>query len=381
VRRLVVEADGGSRGNPGPAAYGAVVKDADTGAVLAEIAEHIGQASNNVAEYRGLLAGLRAAHDIDPRARVDVRVDSKLVVEQMSGRWQIKHPDMRKLALQSRDAHDPTLVTYAWVPRSQNAHADRLVNEALDLAIRGERWTPRQSRPTVDEAEIEAEPAPALVGWAPDLGPPTRLVLLRHGETRLTADKRFSGAGGDPELTERGQFQADLIAAELVGGTDGVAIDAIVSSPQRRARETAEIVAAALRLDVEEDDDLRETHFGAWEGLTFLQVQERFPKELAAWLASTNEAPPGGESFDTVADRVRAARDRIVERHEGGTVLVVSHVTPIKLLVQSALDAPVSSVFRMELDAASLTTVWWWTDGNASLRAFNDTQHLREKIG
>ncbi|HET9899643.1 MAG TPA: reverse transcriptase-like protein, partial [Actinomycetes bacterium] len=95
MTRLVVEADGGSRGNPGPAAYGTVVKDADSGAVLTEIAEYLGTASNNVAEYNGLLAGLRAAHDIDPQARIEVRMDSKLVVEQMSGRWKIKHPDMR----------------------------------------------------------------------------------------------------------------------------------------------------------------------------------------------------------------------------------------------------------------------------------------------
>ena len=377
--QLIVEADGGSRGNPGPAAYGTVVKDADTGAVLTEIAEYLGQASNNVAEYRGLLAGLRAAHDIDPKAKLEVRMDSKLVVEQMSGRWKIKHPDMRTLALQSRDAHDPALVTYTWVPRSLNAHADRLANEALDLAARGERWAPRQARPVVDEAEVEPAPAPALVGWAPDLGTPTTLVLLRHGETRLTAEKRFSGAGDDPELTDRGQAQADLTAAEL--SRAGTAIDAVVTSPLRRARETAAIVAAALRLEIEEDADLRETHFGAWDGLTFLEVQEQFPEELAAWLDSTRVAPPGGESFDAVARRVRAARDRIVARHPGRTVLVVSHVTPIKMLVRSALDAPPAAVFRMELDASSLTRISWWPDGTASLRVFNDTSHLSGQSG
>ncbi len=103
MTRLIVEADGGSRGNPGPAAYGAVVKDAETGSVLDERADVIGVASNNVAEYRGLIAGLEAARAIDPDATVEVRMDSKLVVEQMSGRWQIKHPDMRLLAREARD--------------------------------------------------------------------------------------------------------------------------------------------------------------------------------------------------------------------------------------------------------------------------------------
>ena len=103
MRRLIVEADGGSRGNPGPAGYGALVRDADTHRVLAERAASVGRATNNVAEYGGLVAGLQAALDLDPTAEVEVRMDSKLVVEQMSGRWQVKHPDMKQLALQARD--------------------------------------------------------------------------------------------------------------------------------------------------------------------------------------------------------------------------------------------------------------------------------------
>ena len=137
TRRLVVEADGGSRGNPGPAGYGAVVRDATTGKVLAEVSESIGRATNNVAEYSGLIAGLRAAAAIARGADVEVRMDSKLVVEQMSGRWQIKHPDMRPLAAKARDtARALGRVSYTWVPRSRNAHADRLANQAMDAAAR-----------------------------------------------------------------------------------------------------------------------------------------------------------------------------------------------------------------------------------------------------
>ncbi|MFP5335768.1 MAG: reverse transcriptase-like protein [Actinomycetes bacterium] len=144
-RRLLVEADGGSRGNPGPAGFGAVVRDADTGEVLDEVAAAIGTATNNVAEYSGLLAGLRAACAIDPDAEVEVRMDSKLVVEQMSGRWKIKHDDMRRLALQARAVLPADRVSYTWVPRELNAHADRLANAAMDAAARGERWA-RESR-------------------------------------------------------------------------------------------------------------------------------------------------------------------------------------------------------------------------------------------
>jgi ribonuclease H / adenosylcobalamin/alpha-ribazole phosphatase len=132
AKRFVVEADGGSRNNPGPAAYGAVVRDASSGEVLLERAERIGIASNNVAEYRGLIAGLEAVRELDPEATVEVRLDSKLIVEQMSGRWKIKHPDMRELALRARGVLPHENVSYTWIPRAQNTAADSLVNQALD---------------------------------------------------------------------------------------------------------------------------------------------------------------------------------------------------------------------------------------------------------
>ena len=136
-RRLLVEADGGSRGNPGAAGYGAVVRDARTGEVLAEVSESIGRATNNVAEYSGLLAGLRAAAKLAPGANTEVRMDSRLVVEQMSGRWKIKHPDLRQLAAQaSQAARALGRVTYTWVPRERNTHADRLANQAMDALTR-----------------------------------------------------------------------------------------------------------------------------------------------------------------------------------------------------------------------------------------------------
>jgi ribonuclease H / adenosylcobalamin/alpha-ribazole phosphatase len=130
-RQLIVEADGGSRGNPGPAAYGAVVRDAQTSRVLAAEGMPIGWATNNVAEYRGLIAGLEMARELDPAAGLEVRMDSKLVIEQMAGRWKIKHADMKPLALQAARLR-PVTVTWTWVPRELNKAADTLVNRALD---------------------------------------------------------------------------------------------------------------------------------------------------------------------------------------------------------------------------------------------------------
>ncbi|MER5976331.1 bifunctional RNase H/acid phosphatase [Streptomyces sp. NPDC001857] len=557
-REFVVEADGGSRGNPGPAGYGSVVVDAATGETLVERAEYIGVATNNVAEYRGLLAGLRAARELDPDAVVRVRMDSKLVVEQMSGRWKIKHPDMKPLATEAARVFPPGQVTYEWIPREQNKHADRLANEAMDAGKRGERWEAGPLRPgsaradaraaravatpaasaepevaaldTADgashgadvggsagagvgasgtgsagasasgsaaadagspaapatpvgaggravsapagtdasvgvsaEADAGSPAAPATpvgtggravsapagtdasvgvsaeadagnpaapatpagaggpaasalagtgasvgvsppagtgaavpttpatgapsatsstpqpsVGWgsAPDLGAPATLVLLRHGETPLTPQKRFSGSGGsDPSLSAVGREQAERVAAALARrGT----IQHIVASPLARTRETADAVAARLGLEVTVEDGLRETDFGAWEGLTFGEVRERHPEDLTKWLADPEAEPTGGgESFAATATRIAATRDKLVAAYAGRTVLLVTHVTPIKTFVRLALGAPPESLFRMELSAASLSAVAYYADGNASVRLLNDTSHLR----
>ncbi|GGT93592.1 bifunctional RNase H/acid phosphatase [Streptomyces violascens] len=414
-RQFVVEADGGSRGNPGPAGYGAVVLDPSTGETLAEAAEFIGVATNNVAEYKGLIAGLRAARELDPAARVRVRMDSKLVVEQMSGRWKIKHPDMKPLAAEAGRILPSSQVSYEWIPRERNKHADRLANEAMDAGKRGAQWSPSAStadlsasadvgaaRVVGDAAAGAARARAALaqgresgtsastpvpgkaveaaptVGWgaSADLGAPATFVLLRHGETALTPSKRFSGSGGtDPELSAVGRGQAERVAAALAErGT----VQAIVSSPLRRCRETAAAVAARLGLDVHIEEGLRETDFGAWEGLTFAEVRERYPDDLDAWLGSAKAAPTGGgESFATVSRRVSAARDRLIAAYPRCTVLAVTHVTPIKTLVRLALGAPPESLFRMELSAASLSAVAYYADGNASVRLLNDTGHLR----
>jgi len=396
-RGLIVEADGGSRGNPGPAGYGALVRDAATGEVLSETAEFIGVATNNVAEYRGLVAGLRLARALDPDASVLVRMDSKLVVEQMSGRWKIKHPDMRPLAAEAKEVFPPgAMIRYEWIPRAKNKHADKLANEAMDAGKRGEQWSSTASTadletetgtgsgpapgPGADADGTLAEPAaPAAAphsGWGPDLGAPSTFVLLRHGETALTPEKRFSGSGGsDPELSAAGRRQARAAAEALAArGT----VQAIVSSPLRRCQETAAAVAARTGLEVRTEEGLRETDFGDWEGLTFAEVRERYPDDLAAWLASTEARPSGGgESFATVARRVALSRDKLLARYPGRTVLLVTHVTPVKTLVRLALGAPAESLFRMELSAASFSAVAYYADGNASLRLLNDTGHLR----
>ncbi len=377
TRRLVVEADGGSRGNPGPAAYGSLVRDPDTGQLLATRAEYIGIASNNVAEYGGLVAALQLAVDIDPDATIEVRMDSKLVVEQMSGRWQIKHEDMRRLAAQARTVVDPAQVRYAWIPRERNKDADRLANEALDDAADGRPW--RGSAVGAGAAPVETaapvqHPAPPAARPPADLGAATTVLLLRHGVTEYTPQRRFSGRGGaDLPLTDHGHAQA-AAAADAVAAAGGV--DVVIASPLLRTRQTAQHVADRLGVDVRVDEGWVECAFGEWDGLTAAQVAQRWPTELAAWQASTAAAPPGGEPFDEVERRVRVARDRLLARHPRARVLVVTHATPIKQLVRLALGAGPESLWRLDSSPASLSTTRWWADGGASVGSFNETGHL-----
>ncbi|BBA97135.1 hypothetical protein RVR_2743 [Actinacidiphila reveromycinica] len=237
---------------------------------------------------------------------------------------------------------------------------------------------------------------------APDLGAPTTLVLLRHGETPLTGERRFSGSGGgDPDLSERGRAQAELAAGELAaappaagegsapgdpgagtgfGAVGHAPVRAVVSSPLARCRQTAAAAAARLGLDVTVDEGLRETDFGAWDGLTFAEARRRDPDTMTAWLGDPRVAPPGGESFEQVAARVEAARDALLAAHRGTTVLLVSHVTPIKTLVRLALGAPPEALFRMYLAPAALCAVDHYADGNASVRYVNATAHLRGDV-
>jgi probable phosphoglycerate mutase len=393
--KVIVEADGGARGNPGPAGYGAVVRDPETGAVLAERAAAIGLATNNVAEYSGLIAGLEAAAELGA-TQVEVRMDSKLVVEQMSGRWQIKHPGLRPLAaVAAALVRRFDQVNYVWIPRERNKHADALANRAMDVAaglvaeagdtetgdtgsggVRSRDVgsggvasavprTPAAAKKAVAAAEPKAD-------WAPRTTVATRLVLVRHGETEFTAQRRYSGRGDVP-LSAVGAQQAAAAARRVAQ----LQPSHVVSSPLSRCLQTGRAIAeAAGGLAVTIEPELIECDFGAWEGLTFADVRNRYAPELDAWLASTAVAPPKGESFQQVSERVRAAVARLRESYDGQTVVVVSHVSPIKLILRDALAAGDALLHRLYLDPAGVSIVDMWSDGGVAVRTVNDTAHL-----
>ena len=203
---------------------------------------------------------------------------------------------------------------------------------------------------------------------------PAVTLLLRHGQTLMSVQKRYAGRSDVP-LTDFGVQQAVAAAKRLASAGIGL----IVTSPLLRTVQTAQEVAATTGAPMVTDDGFRETDFGAWEGLTFAAVRERWPAELTAWLADPEVAPPGGESFADVSARVTAALDCVLAGREGQTVLIVSHVTPIKTLVATALLAPPAALYRMHLDIAALSEIDWYADGPAVLRTFNDTGHLSDQ--
>ncbi|WP_026189251.1 bifunctional RNase H/acid phosphatase [Salinispora mooreana] len=394
---VVVEADGGSRGNPGPAGYGAVLRDPGTGEVLAERSAAIGTATNNVAEYRGLIAGLEAAAELGA-AEVEARLDSKLVVEQMCGRWQIKNPGLRPLAAQAAGLVGQfAAVRFTWIPRNRNRHADALANAAMDAAAeapaRPATRAAEEPRPVAAadsparaaarEAAARAatprtsgtDPATTPASWEPRPSfTATRLVLVRHGATEYTEQRRYSGREDVP-LSDRGRAQAEATADRVAALAPSAA--AVVSSPLSRCRHTAEVIAAALGgKPVRDNNDLVECDFGVWEGRTFAEVRERWAGEMDAWLAATTAAPPGGESFAEVATRSRRAVDALQKAYRGETVVVVSHVSPIKLILRDALGGGDTLLHRLFLDAAGISVVDLWPDGGVAVRSVNDTAHL-----
>ena len=204
----------------------------------------------------------------------------------------------------------------------------------------------------------------------------TDVVLLRHGDTKLTPERRFSGVGsGDPGLSAAGRDQARQAAdsAQLRGRP----FTEILTSPMVRCQETAQIVATALGIPVSIDQSLREMDFGLWEELTFDEVHERYPDDLQRWKESAWASPTGStDTFAAVLDRMRIAAENFAARYAGASVVAVTHVTPVKALVADALGAPPSALFRMELSSACFSRITY-AGGEACVRLFNDTSHLR----
>lgn len=383
---VIIEADGGSRGNPGIAGSGTVVYSGDHKKVLREIAWVFAEkVTNNVAEYQGLINGLRAAAELGART-VTVFMDSKLVVEQMSGRWKIKHPDMQKLAMEAKRLISTfQTVHFEWVPRKRNAKADALANKAMDAAAHGAPEGPLGGSPaatpeTTGSGTIAqaAKPSPVTAAQPadfadhdPDADPATRIIAVRHGQTLSSVNKLYAGHD-DKELTDFGHEQARALAQDLLRRER---VDAILSSPLQRARQTARYLSSATGLDVTIDAGLTEIDFGTWDGLTFQEARERDPELHQRWVKDTAVSPPGGESVQALHRRVTAWRKDVVSRYAGKTVVVVTHVHPIKSLIRQGLNGGPEVFRNLFLDLASWSTIDF-TAGGGVVRTVNHVPYL-----
>ena len=379
---LIVEADGGSRGNPGPAGSGAVVIDADTGQVILEIARFVGVATNNVAEYLALKAGLEGALEINPSARILVRMDSKLVIEQMSGTWKIKHPDMIQLAAEVQKIARGRDIKFMWIPREENSRADALANKAMDESgdstVSSEGEILRSPVTEFNQTGPSSVRAPGNV-----TAPLTTVVLIRHGRTHLTESKRISGLGGeDPKLSDLGRIDARM-AAQAVAQIGKIGpwsflnpVSAIVASPIQRTLDTANIIANELGLSVSTNQNIAEISFGDWDGSTNEEVKQKWPQEFAAWQGSWDVAPPNGESLEKFDERLLEGLHEIVNTFAGRTVAVVSHVMPIRGIVRRALDGGVSTYWSPQISPCSISILRFWGDQAAEVITLNSTAHL-----
>ena len=373
IVKIIIEADGGSRGNPGISGAGAVLLDASSGKILKEISESVGIATNNVAEYTALLLGLQAAFEMDPKASVLVRMDSKLVVEQMSGRWKIKHPDMMALGAKVQKLIAGKDVEFTWIPREQNSLADALANKAMDYA----------PEPVAAAAEFNLSEPSSIRAPRPSIDVATTLILVRHGRTALTESRKISGGTGEnPDLSDAGKQDARQVAEELalVGSSGNFGYLAkpvsVVHSPVARALQTAQAIGNRLSLPLVADADLSEIGFGDWDGLTNEEVFSGFEQQYSAWRGSFEVAPPNGESLKDFDTRIKRAFDKILSSYAGQTVVVVAHVMPIRALLRIANDSSVAGFWRPNIGPASISIARYFGHEAAEVICMNSTAHL-----
>jgi orotate phosphoribosyltransferase len=316
-KSVVVEADGGSRGNPGPAGFGAVVLDPSTGAVLAQRSGFIGVATNNVAEYRGLIAGLTAAEELGA-TQVAVRMDSKLVVEQMSGRWQVKHPDLRALAREASELRVGfETISFEWIPRELNKEADRLANEAMDAAT----GDVRSRTPVARSIAVTTE----------NLARRVRAIAFLRGEFTLRSgqisdeyfDKYLMEA--DPALlSDAARAMADLVPSgdvllaglELGGVPLVTMLGQVTRHPTRFVRKRAHEYGTRQQIEG-----------GPVAGATVVLVEDVVTTGRAVAAAAAAVRTAGGEVETAVC---------FLDREEGGTAVLAAVGVELRAVLTEA---------------------------------------------
>lgn len=365
---ITLYADGASRGNPGPASYGAAVFSGET--ILAELYGELGPRTNNYAEYSAVIAGLRYIVENDLGPDVLVRMDSKLVVEQLSGRWKIKHPELMVLAAEAQQLVRSLSVRFEWIPREQNSVADALANRALDDAapslVRGS---------TINQALVQ----PRSIRAPRVSSEPTTIFLIRHGHTASTEANLVSGSIDDPGLSDLGMTEARLAANAVVSLARRFGLQEpklLVHSDLRRTTETAKLISKELNTPARPDSRLREISFGDWEARSMAELEAEYESEIKLWRGSTSVAPPGGESIVNLEARIRLSLSDLIAECEGSSLAIVTHMMPLRAIAKAALRSDSSSHWSLQFAPASVSVVRFFGEELAEVFAVNSCEHL-----
>ncbi|MEY4714590.1 MAG: hypothetical protein RIQ37_920 [Actinomycetota bacterium] len=368
ILKLILQADGASRGNPGDAAYGAVILDENRN-LIAEIFAPIGVQTNNYAEYTAVIAGLEYLSNNFSVDQLLIEMDSKLVIEQLAGRWKINSASLRELNQRAQTLLSGIEYELKWIPREQNSLADSAANKALDTNA-------------VTTEIIESSTAqPRSVRAKRQRVEPTTIVLIRHGHTAHTEANLISGSSGeDPELSKLGISEAKQMAEEVPKILDGFGLSqplVVYHSPQKRARQTAEQLANRAQIRLHTDERLQEIAFGDWEGISMDELSAKFPQEVESWRGSMNIKPPGGESLQELELRVGSFLGEVIAKHPGQTVAVVAHMMPCRVIARRALQAAPQVLWSLQFSPASISVFRFFGDQLSEGFLVNSCAHLR----
>lgn len=368
---IFLYADGASRGNPGPAAYGVHIEDS-SGNTIADLGEAIGVATNNQAEYAGVIAGLRYLSTTNHRL-VTVRMDSKLVIEQLSGNWKINNPQLRELADQAKELLRGFNAKLEWIPREANYKADENANTALDS---GDFSSASQS--FIELASVQ----PRSIRAPRQYLEPTTVVVVRHGHTINTEKNLISGGDGtDPELSALGLKEAKSAAAVVPKLLEFFALpapQAVIHSPMTRTTQTANAIAGELNVDLISDARLKEIGFGDWEMLEMAMLETDAIDLVSAWRGSMTVTPPGGESVLDMQARVWESLSEAIENYRGGTVVLSTHMMPTRALAAAALRGADSIYFNVNTSPGGISIYRFFGMEFAEIFAINYCAHLIE---
>lgn len=366
---LILFADGASRGNPGKASLGAVlVRD---GEEIARISKTLGVRTNNYAEYSAVIAGLEYVieHNLGPNLLI--RMDSKLVVEQLSGRWQIKHPELRELASVAQKLLRQLQAKLEWIPREENFLADEAANQALDGDV----------APLVAPAAFEALASvqPSSIRAPRVSSEPTVVYAIRHGHTKSTESKLISGSIDNPGLSDLGEAEARATAeaiARLSARFELPMPTLIVHSDMQRTTETAAVIAESTSVPLRSDSRLREISFGDWEAKSMAELESAVEGQVDAWRGSVTAKPPAGESVAELENRVVRSLTDLVAEHSGSAVAVVSHMMPLRSIARHAMKSALASHWSLQFAPGSVSVFRFFGEELTEVYCLNSCEHL-----